>query len=166
MTSDPLIIETHAPAETEVLGRALARLLTPGTLVALRGDLATGKTCLVRGIASHFGSAASVSSPTFTLINEYGHDPKLYHVDLYRLTSPEEVEGLGYAELFDSDGICVVEWAERAEGLLPAVRLDVALSHCGMDRRRLEFRDLGVMPSRWSQELTAALDGARPATQD
>ena len=147
------IRHTQSPEETEALGRALASLLPQGAVVALYGDLATGKTCLVRGLAAHFAVDAPVHSPTFTLVNEYGADPKLYHMDLYRLNGPAEIVDLGYEEYFDSDDVCVVEWADRAEGLLPTKRLDVYLEHAGADHRTLTFADHGVLPSGWADAL-------------
>ncbi|MGI6460522.1 MAG: tRNA (adenosine(37)-N6)-threonylcarbamoyltransferase complex ATPase subunit type 1 TsaE [Candidatus Hydrogenedentales bacterium] len=105
------VIESASPETTRRLGAALAALLPQGAVVALRGDLATGKTCLVSGMATHFTVADYVHSPTFTLVNQYGEEPALMHVDLYRLSGPDEVADLGYAELFDSEDVCVVEWA-------------------------------------------------------
>jgi tRNA threonylcarbamoyladenosine biosynthesis protein TsaE len=147
------IIKTASPEETRRLGAALAELLPRGAVVALRGELATGKTCLVSGMAERFAPTDYVHSPTFTLVNQYGKDPALLHVDLYRLGGPEEVADLGYAELFDSEDICVVEWAERAEALLPKVRLDVFLEHAGGDGRRLTFHDRGMLRKGWQETL-------------
>lgn len=156
MDTGSLTIETTAPEETERLGAALASLLPVGAVVALRGDLAAGKTCLVRGMAERFAPGEYVSSPSFTLINEYGGEVVLYHLDLYRLDSPEEILDLGYEEIFDSDGVCVVEWAERAEVLLPAKRLDIVLEHAGADRRRITFSDRGILPPDWQCRLREA----------
>ena len=150
---------TYTPDVTERLGCALAGLLPDGTVVALFGDLATGKTCLVRGMAVHYAGGAPVHSPTFTLVNQYGEDPALYHLDLYRLGGPEELADLGYEELFEPDGVCVVEWAERAGVLLPSQRLEVHLFHEGGDARRLVFDDRGVMPEGWELALFAAAEG-------
>lgn len=150
-----LTIETQSPEETERLGRALASVVPSGTVVALRGELASGKTCLVRGMAAHYDAGVPIHSPTFTLVNEYGDSPRLYHIDLYRL-SPEEVVDLGYEELFEPEGVTVVEWAERAERLLPHRRLDVSLEHAGGDRRRLAFTDRDAMPEGWQADLQRA----------
>jgi len=138
-------IETGSAHQTEETGRRLAAVLPHGTVVALRGELAAGKTTLVRGMARHFGQNELVRSPSFTLVNEYGAGTKLYHVDLYRLAGPQDLADLGYEELFEPDGVTVVEWAERAETLLPERRLDVALEHAGDDRRRVTFTDRGVL---------------------
>jgi len=151
-----LEIESHDPAHTERLGRALAGLLPMGAVVALRGELATGKTCLVRGMALHFAPDAPVHSPTFTLVNEYGSATKLYHLDLYRLAGVHELLDLGYEELFEPDGVCVVEWADRAGDLLPPQRVDVDLEHLGEDARRLTFTDHSVLPNGWQEPLQRA----------
>ncbi|MBI4558648.1 MAG: tRNA (adenosine(37)-N6)-threonylcarbamoyltransferase complex ATPase subunit type 1 TsaE [Candidatus Hydrogenedentes bacterium] len=153
MPDQPVILETSSPEETEQLGLRLARLLPPKSVVALRGELGTGKTCFVRGMAKHFTGANAVHSPTFTLVNEYGAGPKLYHIDLYRLTSLDEIADLGCAELFDSDALCAVEWAERAEALLPSQYLDVFLEHAGEDCRRVTITNHGVLAEKWAAEL-------------
>ena len=116
-----LELETDSPEATEALGMRLAACLTPGTVIALEGDLAAGKTCLVRGMARALGiPAESVHSPTFTLVNRYqGHSAKLYHLDLYRLSGADELGELGWEEICEPDGFAAIEWAERAEGFLP-----------------------------------------------
>jgi tRNA threonylcarbamoyladenosine biosynthesis protein TsaE len=157
MDAEDLTFETHSPQETERLGRALAALIPLGAVAALRGDLASGKTCLVRGMASRFAVGEPVSSPTFTLVNQYGDSPRLYHVDLYRLTHVEELADIGYEEIFDPDGVCVVEWAERAEPLLPARRLDICLQHVDETTRRITLANSGVLPPGWRGLLSSRL---------
>ncbi|MFA6241624.1 MAG: tRNA (adenosine(37)-N6)-threonylcarbamoyltransferase complex ATPase subunit type 1 TsaE [Candidatus Hydrogenedentales bacterium] len=157
MSGSVLEVETRSPEETERLGAALAAMLDRGTVVALYGDLAAGKTCFVRGMASRFGAAESVHSPTFTLVNEYGDDPKLQHVDLYRLSGPEEVEDLGCADFLEGPGICAVEWAERAEGLMPGRRVEIRFEHAGEDRRRIAIHDHDVLPGDWEVALKRAV---------
>jgi tRNA threonylcarbamoyladenosine biosynthesis protein TsaE len=150
--------ETLSPEQTEEAGFLLAGLLPKGTLVALHGDLAAGKTCFVRGMARCFDQHAPVHSPTFTLVNQYGTDMPLYHLDLYRLSGPEELADLGYEEVFDSEGVCVVEWAERAEGWLPEQRIDLHLAHAGGDRRTLHFHNRGIaLPANFEERLQALL---------
>ena len=157
MRRERLTIQTSSAAETESLGLALATQLPIGTVVALRGELATGKTCLVRGMASHFAKDDDVTSPTFTIVNEYGNSQRLYHLDLYRLDI-EEVIDLGYEDLFEPDGVSVIEWAERAEGLFPSKRVDIFLEHAGHDCRKLIIEDHGVMPEGWFDVLKRALN--------
>jgi len=153
-------VDTYSQEETELLGRRLAALLPAGSVVALRGELATGKTCFVRGMAGHFGPDDLVRSPSFTLVNEYGDETKLYHLDLYRLNGPEELLDIGYEELFEPDGITVIEWAERAEPLLPKKRLDITLEHAGQDHRRLTFADHGLMSDGSLEQMADALGHA------
>lgn len=152
------VVETSSPEETESLGYQLAPLVPVGSVVALKGELATGKTCLVRGMAAYFSRGDAVHSPTFTFVNQYGDDPPLYHVDLYRARGEQDLMDLGYAELFDSDGICVVEWADRAERLLPPARLDVLLEHTPRPTcRRLTLRDYGILPGDWVGRLSVTV---------
>jgi len=94
-----------------------------------------------------------VSSPTFTIVNQYGDRPRLYHVDLYRLSGAGELADIGYEDLFEPDGVCAVEWAERAESVLPERRVDVLLEHIDESSRRLTFTDRGVLPPGWSARL-------------
>ena len=157
MNEQPFTIETRSPEETEALGYVLATLIPIGSVIALRGELATGKTCLVRGMANHFAQNETVTSPTFTIVNQYGNSPCLYHIDLYRLDI-EEVIDLGYEELFEPDGITVIEWAERAEGLVPQKRLDIFLAHAGQDHRKLTFHNHNVLPNDWKKTFSDSLN--------
>ena len=153
MNAASLRVITGAPEVTEQLGNRLAALLPFGAVVALFGDLATGKTCLVRGMASFFGPGLSIHSPTFTLVNEYGRETKLYHLDLYRIHTAAEVIDLGFEDLFEPDGVAVIEWAERALPLLPARRLDIHFEHAGGDARNILLTDYGLLPSGWKEAL-------------
>jgi tRNA threonylcarbamoyladenosine biosynthesis protein TsaE len=129
--------ETHSDEETRTVGRLLSSELPLAGLVLLIGDLGTGKTTLTKGIAEGLGAAAAdeVSSPTFTLIHEYGMPTKIYHVDLYRLDTVEQVSGLGLDELLDSPALVIMEWAERFPTLLPPERVEIRLAHQGGDGR-------------------------------
>ena len=115
----PMTIETHSVSETEALGERLAKCLSSGSVVALYGDLGAGKTALVRGMARGLGIEESVSSPTFTIVNEYPGHPALFHFDLYRLKNAEELYAIGWEDYLDRDGICVVEWSENAPEAFP-----------------------------------------------
>lgn len=150
---DTFEIITRSPAETEALGAAVGRLLPRGAFVALRGDLASGKTCFVRGVAAVLAGDAEVSSPTFTLVNEYPGPVPVHHLDLYRLSCVDELADLGVEELFEGDGISLVEWAERAGSLLPAQRLEIHFEHAGGDQRRITLRNHGLLPSGWREAL-------------
>ncbi len=154
VSDSDLVLVTGSPEETERLGEHLATLLArTGGTVALRGELAAGKTCLVRGMARAFAGEEAIHSPTFTLVNEYGSDRRLFHMDLYRLGGCEEVAELGCEELFESENLCAVEWAERAEPLLPERRVDILLEHDGADRRRVTIRDRGLLPIGWRETI-------------
>jgi len=135
------VCRSNAPEATEALGAYLAQVLPTGAVVALYGDLASGKTCLVRGMARALGAAAgSVHSPTFTLVNRYGRDESsLNHLDLYRIAGPDELAELGWEEICEPQGRTVVEWAERAEGWLPDKCLHIRLAHGGGDFRHIEI---------------------------
>jgi len=128
---------------TERLGRQLAAELRGGEVLALCGELGTGKTCLTRGLARGLGVAEAVSSPTFAIVQEYGCDRgRLYHIDLYRLAGPDEAAAFGLeAYLEDAEAVCVMEWPERAVGLLPPHTRWLQLEHESFEARNV--RDLG-----------------------
>ncbi len=113
MTRDapPLRLVTFNPAETEALGRRLGELLRSRDVVALSGDLGAGKTVLARGIAAGVGASGYIASPTFTFIREYHGPLTVYHVDLYRIERPAQLDDLGLDEILDSEGVVVMEWA-------------------------------------------------------
>ncbi|MDH4226952.1 MAG: tRNA (adenosine(37)-N6)-threonylcarbamoyltransferase complex ATPase subunit type 1 TsaE [Deltaproteobacteria bacterium] len=131
---------TNSVEETEALGEEFARGLKPGSVVALYGELGAGKTAFVRGIAKGLKVEANVKSPSFTIINEYkGGSLPLYHIDLYRLEGKESIEHLGLEEYVYSNGVCVIEWAERAEHVLPENAVKVVLLYDGDGRRRIDL---------------------------
>lgn len=147
MNADTEEYLSHSPAETRALGEELGRRLQPGEVVAFSGDLGAGKTCMIQGICAGLGIADQVNSPTFILINEYagraaGRPVNVYHFDLYRLRSERELEALGAEEYFYGQGICLIEWAERARSALPPRRREVVLEHCGAQARRIVCRTL------------------------
>lgn len=107
----------------------VARGLAPGAVVALYGELGAGKTCFVRGMARGLGVTSPVTSPTYTLVNEYAGSTRLVHIDLYRIADPADALGFGLDEYFERpDSITVIEWADRAEALLPAHAVRVTLT--------------------------------------
>ncbi len=112
-------IISRSPEETRALAAALLAELKPGAVLALHGELGSGKTCFVQGLAAAMGVRQTVTSPTFTLVNEYAGCHPLYHIDLYRLRGAGDLAGLGLDDYLESDGITVIEWAERAEAWLP-----------------------------------------------
>ncbi len=129
---------TGSPQETFGLGVRIAHVLGQGDVVAIRGELGSGKTVLVQGICSGLGVKDDVTSPTFTLIQEYSGRCPVYHFDFYRLQSLREIEDLDLVEYFESEGISLIEWAERAEPLLPDDRIDVLLEHVMENRKPSE----------------------------
>lgn len=139
---------TASEEETIALGEELARALPPRAVVLLIGELGAGKTTLAKGIVSGLGAARpeDVSSPTFTLIHEYGTRPKVYHVDLYRIEHRRELAGLGLDELLERDAVILVEWGERFPELWPADRIEVGLRALDGDERAVEFRIPGQSP--------------------
>lgn len=105
---------SNSPQDTEALGAALARACPPGSVVAFTGDLGAGKTAFVRGMAQGLGIPSRVVSPTFTIVNEYeGGSLPLFHFDMYRLTSAEELFDIGWEDFLSRGGICAVEWSEN-----------------------------------------------------
>lgn len=129
----PLERITESEAETVGLGAALASLLGPGSVVALFGELGAGKTKFIQGVCAGLGVARFVCSPSFVLINEYQGRLPVYHFDFYRIAREEELRELGLDEYFYGDGVCLVEWAERAIRLLPEERFEVKIATCGVD---------------------------------
>ncbi len=131
---------TSSTEQTEELGRIVGSLLEPGDLVCLYGDLGAGKTHFSFGIAQGLEVREQyITSPTFTFVNEYEGRIPFYHIDLYRLQDPSELEGIGFEEYIDSDGATVIEWAERAESELPDEALSVYLSHVSETSREIGF---------------------------
>ena len=122
---------SHSEAETEDLGRRLAAVLAPGAVVACRGGLGMGKTAFTRGLARGLGCQDRVTSPTFTIVNEYeGTRLPLFHFDMYRLEGPEDLFDIGWEDYLDRGGVCAVEWSERIPGALPPDAITVTISRC------------------------------------
>ena len=134
------LLHIASEKETERIGEAIGRASEPGTVVALIGDLGTGKTTLTKSIARGLGVTETVTSPTFNIIREYttGRIP-LYHFDVYRIGDPDEMFELGYEEYFYGDGICVVEWADIIEELLPEDAVIIRIER-GADEEEREYR--------------------------
>ncbi len=128
---------THSPEETEALGARLAAHLCPGTVLAYRGDLGAGKTAFTRGLARGLGYREPVTSPTYTIVNEYlGGRLPLFHFDMYRLSSSDDLWDIGWEDYLDRGGICAVEWSENvADALENAVT--VCIEKLGENSRRI-----------------------------
>jgi tRNA threonylcarbamoyladenosine biosynthesis protein TsaE len=140
---------SHSPAETESLGEKFGRAAERGTVFALSGDLGAGKTQLVKGVARGLGISARVHSPTFTLVNEYGGGQlKLFHLDLYRLETREQILSAGLEEFLQPDGVAVIEWAERLadgkwkmeDGKIKKVKIEIVTE----SERKIIYDDFGA----------------------
>ena len=133
--------ETSSDEETRALGRELALRLPSPCLVLLVGELGAGKTTLSKGIVEGLGAARAedVSSPTFTLIHEYGNPVSVFHIDLYRLDTAEEARRLGLEDILEQPVIVLMEWGDRFPELLPVQRIEIRLRHLDEDRREIEI---------------------------
>ncbi|MDQ2696284.1 MAG: tRNA (adenosine(37)-N6)-threonylcarbamoyltransferase complex ATPase subunit type 1 TsaE [Pseudomonadota bacterium] len=130
------VLHLDSAAATEALGARLAGATAGGGIVWLRGDLGTGKTTLVRGLLRALGHAGPVRSPTYTLMEPYSIGRRrIFHLDLYRLGDPQELEYIGLRDLLDGDSILLVEWPERGQGVLPAADLELELTYAGSGRQ-------------------------------
>ena len=133
---------SSSPEETEAIGERLASRLKPGAVIALRGGLAAGKTCFVKGIARGLGITETVTSPTYTIITEHtarlgGQTIPLYHIDAYRLNSDDDFLSTGAGELIGGQGITVIEWSERVPGSIPHNAITVEIEITGPFERKL-----------------------------
>ena len=134
-------ITTHSAEETIAFGRTLTRLLAPPRLVLLRGDLGAGKTTLVKGIAAAFDAASEedVTSPTFTLVHEYrGPVANLYHIDLYRVDTPRQLETLGLDDLIAENSILLIEWGEKFSRFVRDRDVEITLERVGENERKIQ----------------------------
>ena len=165
-----LDIISHSSTQTQRLGVRLGELLHGGELLLLDGQLGTGKTTFTQGLAQGMGITEDISSPTFTLLKEYaGREsarepgqiaaaqlparPALYHFDLYRLDDPEEILDLGFEDYFYSSGVCVVEWADKADLLWPTEHLRIRLKMLNETKRGLLFTAVGTHYSELLQQF-------------
>lgn len=114
-----MVYETFSAEETKEIGKNLGKLATAGNIYCLSGDLGTGKTVFTKGFALGLEITDNITSPTFTIINEYQGRLPLYHFDIYRIASLEEMDDTGYEEYFFGKGVCLIEWAEQAKALIP-----------------------------------------------
>jgi len=128
---------TNSPAQTEAVGEKLGQVLSPGTVIAYRGDLGAGKTAFTRGLARGLGATEPVTSPTYTIVNEYlsGRMP-LFHFDMYRLSSADDLFDIGWDDYLERGGVCAVEWSENVEDALEDP-ITVTMEKLGEDSRRI-----------------------------
>ena len=128
---------THSPEQTEAVGAALGKLLQPGAVIAYQGDLGAGKTAFTRGVACGLGAKESVTSPTYTIVNEYlsGKYP-LFHFDMYRLASSDDLFDIGWEDYLDRGGVCAVEWSENVSDAIEDAII-VTIEKLGEDSRKI-----------------------------
>ena len=128
---------TNSPMETEAIGAALSKILTPGSVIAYRGDLGAGKTAFTRGLARGLGVGDPVTSPTYTIVNEYlGGRMPLFHFDMYRLHSADDLWDIGWEDYLERGGICAVEWSENVRDAMENP-ITVTIEKLGEDTRRI-----------------------------
>ena len=132
-----MVFLTNSPAETEAVGAALGKILQPGTVLAYRGDLGAGKTAFTRGLAKGLGCGEIVTSPTYTIVNEYlsGRLP-LFHFDMYRLHSSDDLWDIGWEDYLERGGVCAVEWSENVDDAMEEA-IYVTIEKLGEDARRI-----------------------------
>lgn len=138
-------VTTSSPEETRKIGEALGRLLAPGDVVGLIGDLGAGKTVFAQGVALGIGAKGRVTSPTFTLIHEHMGRIPLYHVDVYRLRTLDDVESIGIEDYLYGDGAVVLEWADQVLSILPEDRLDIVIKRPDRDGDD-NVREISISP--------------------
>lgn len=161
--SDDHVVATQSPAQTRRLGRRLARLLLPGDLICLRGELGAGKTTLIQGIAAGLGAAQPATSPSFTLLHHHPGRVPLYHLDLYRL-GPGDLGDIGLEELIGGEAVVAVEWSERLPPALcrEALLVEMDFGEAGPRSRRIRFRAGG---ERGQRVLAALLEEKNAPTE-
>jgi tRNA threonylcarbamoyladenosine biosynthesis protein TsaE len=162
-THTRLTLRSGSVAETQRLGERIGRQLRAGDVVLLTGDLGAGKTALAQGIGRGLGVTQTINSPTFTILKEYEGRLPLYHFDLYRIDDPDELLALGFDRYFEGDGVCVVEWAERAEAEgtsaapWPEDALRVTIRREGAHGRALRFEAGGARSLALANELALSI---------
>lgn len=136
-----MVYETFSPDETELIGKKLGENSKPGDVYCLNGDLGVGKTVFTKGFAEGLGITEHITSPTFTIVNEYNGRLKFYHFDVYRIEDEDEMYEIGLDEYLFSNGICLIEWAEKIKNLLPnnAIQINITKNlEKGLDYRKIE----------------------------
>ena len=134
---------TNSPAETEAIGAALGKIIKPGAVIAYRGDLGAGKTAFTRGLAKGLGCTEIVTSPTYTIVNEYlGGRIPLFHFDMYRLRSSDDLFDIGWEDYLDRGGVCAVEWSENVDDAMEDA-IYITIEKLGEDARRITIEGGG-----------------------
>jgi tRNA threonylcarbamoyladenosine biosynthesis protein TsaE len=155
-------IRTHSAEQTVEIGKAIGSILGSGDLVCLTGDLGTGKTAFTNGIADAIGIKGYITSPTFTIVNEYTGRVPMYHFDVYRIADPEEMFEIGFEEYLDSGGIVVIEWAELIKDILPRdciwVKIEKDIRN-GADERIISVEFTGERYKGYEERLSVITGG-------
>ncbi len=149
-------IETQSFEETVEFGKKLGAVLNSGDIISLSGDLGTGKTALTNGIAKSLGISSYITSPTFTLVNEYEGRLPLYHFDVYRIADPDEMFDIGFEEYINSEGITIIEWGEQIKDILPKeiIRIEIKKNLTkGLDVREISIDFIGEKYSQYQEKL-------------
>jgi len=137
-----ITFESNSVEDTIAHGKEFAKSLKPGDVVCLEGDLGAGKTHFVKGVASQFGiEKDKVSSPTFTLINEYEAEVPIFHFDCYRIKNEEEALEIGIEEYLYNDGVCIIEWPSKIKNLIPKDSIRIEIKHIGKSKRSIFILD-------------------------
>lgn len=136
-----ITVITHSAEETIELGRCIGTYLQRGDVIALQGTLAAGKTTITKGIAQALGVEEAVTSPTFTLISEYGGRLHLYHMDVYRLDSTDDFLNLGVEDMLYGDGVCIIEWSEKVQTVLPQDTVIITLESQQDNSRKITVQN-------------------------
>ena len=132
-----MIFTTYSPGETEAIGAALGKIIKPGTVIAYRGDLGAGKTAFTRGLAAGLGYTDMVTSPTYTIVNEYmGGRLPLFHFDMYRLRCSDDLFDIGWEDYLERGGVCAVEWSENVDDAMEDA-VYITIEKLGEDSRRI-----------------------------
>ncbi|MEO0074372.1 MAG: tRNA (adenosine(37)-N6)-threonylcarbamoyltransferase complex ATPase subunit type 1 TsaE [candidate division WOR-3 bacterium] len=139
------------PAATVSFGRRLGTVLKPGAVVAFYGELGAGKTTMIRGVCAGLGVTEAVKSPSFVIVTEYEGRLPVYHIDLYRLSDEQALEPIGLESYLYGNGVCLIEWAERAERLLPAETVRVRMEVTGEKSRRICVEGLSGLSGETSE---------------
>ena len=136
---------TNSPEETEAIGSALGKIISPGTVIAYRGDLGAGKTAFTRGLAKGLGCSEIVTSPTYTIVNEYlGGRIPLFHFDMYRLRCSDDLFDIGWEDYLDRDGVCAVEWSENVDDAMEDA-IYITIEKLGEESRRITLEGGSVL---------------------
>ncbi len=146
--------------ETELLGSTFGKVIEgeQGIVLALTGELASGKTCFVKGLVKEICGEWWVHSPTFTLVNFYGNPPKVIHIDCYRIASPRELISIGAEELISSEAICVIEWADKVREILPQDYISIHFEHIDENTRKIS---ISIPSEKFEQFLRDLLSSSK-----